>query len=146
MIEIMENNINLNLDICMKMSFQGKMAYPEECCGVLIGDMDELKIDKICSLENSSEQSKRGDRFIIDPGEIINVEKNLEKDTESIIGIYHSHPDAEAVLSREDEENMIPGMLYIVLSIVDEKCRDIRAYLKTEPDKEASSLKLNYVR
>ncbi|MCR4849756.1 MAG: M67 family metallopeptidase [Lachnospiraceae bacterium] len=122
------------------------MAYPEECCGVLIGDMDELKIDKICSLENSSEQSKRGDRFIIDPGEIINVEKNLEKDTESIIGIYHSHPDAEAVLSREDEENMIPGMLYIVLSIVDEKCRNIRAYLKTEPDKEATSLKLNYVR
>ena len=142
----MENRIDLNLDICMKMSFLGKMAYPEECCGVLVGRTDELKVDKICSLENTSEQSRKGNRFLIDPRQIMNVENSLDKDHESIIGIYHSHPDAEAVLSGEDEEYMMPGMVYIVLSIVDEKCRDIRAYLKTEPDKKASLIPLSYVR
>ena len=142
----MENRIEINLDISMKMSFLGKMAYPEECCGVLVSNSDEFKIDKICSLENASVQREKGIRFTVDPRELISVENSLDKNSESIVGIYHSHPDAEAVLSGEDEDNMIPGMVYIVLSIVDEKCRDIRAYIKTEPDRKASPRTLSYVR
>lgn len=59
------------------------------------------------------------------------MECRIENEGYDLIGFYHSHADAEAILSDEDEENMIPGMVYAILSVFPGKPGQIRAYRKT---------------
>ena len=140
----MNDEIILNLDTCMKMSFWSKITYPDECCGVLFGKGGGLKIDKAYLINNSLGNGDRRYGYAIDPGDLIKIERVMAGDNSDLVGIFHSHPDAEASLSVEDEENMIPGMAYVILSVTGEKCRDIKVYIKKNPGERASLLTLSY--
>ena len=59
-----------------------------------------------------------------------------------MIGFYHSHADAEASLSDEDEENMIPGMVYAILPVFQGKPGQIRVYRKTGTDVKAAGISI----
>ena len=109
-----------------------KNAYPTEGCGLLIGHADRFLItDHIC-MENTDRPDMAGKHFVMDPLKVYEAEKEAEKKGLDILGFYHTHPDHKASLSEEDHRYMIPGMLYMILSVVNEKCRDIRVFEKRE--------------
>ena len=58
------------------------------------------------------------------------LEKKSEEKGYRILGFYHSHPDCPAKMSSEDSEYMIPNMLYVIASINNGKCGEIRGYVK----------------
>ena len=60
------------------------------------------------------------------------VQKETEDSTSGIIGFYHSHPDKEAVLSMADKRGMIPGQLYVLVSVCSSGCRNITAWCRTD--------------
>ena len=61
-----------------------------------------------------------------------------------IVGFYHSHPDREAVLSGEDETEMIPEQVYVILSAVKKKYAGISAWKKQDCLRKAEQLEISY--
>lgn len=96
-------------------------AYPEECCGVLIGhrleDGEEgYLVERLLPAANDREDS-RHNRFLIRPETILAAEKEARGLGLEIIGYYHSHPDHPAVPSEFDREHAWPGVSYLIASV-----------------------------
>lgn len=124
------------------MKEQVDKAYPNECCGVLLGLLsdNEKIVHKIIPTQNIAKQDVRDKSFRISPFELYKIECNAEKEALEVLGFYHSHPEYEAVLSKEDVLHMIPGYSYPIISVKkqtsSEKRYEIRSYTRSFEQKE----------
>lgn len=84
----------------------------EEVCGALLGD--DAHIRQHWPLANCS--SRRGDRYFIPAQDVLQVERQAAKVGLVLVGFYHSHPRGQAVPSRTDLANALPGYIYIIIS------------------------------
>jgi proteasome lid subunit RPN8/RPN11 len=93
--------------------------YPHECCGFLVGkaDGEAVIVSRTVPAQNTRDDSPRN-RFEIDPGELVKVDRAARADGLGVVGFYHSHPDAPAVPSNFDREHAWPGYCYIIVSVV----------------------------
>ena len=107
---------------------EAEKSYPDEGCGILFADQSGKVITKIYRMDNTSDPQLKGEYFFIDPLKIYRAEQQAGEMGLKLMGFFHTHPDCEAVLSEEDKKYMIPQMLYMVLSVTEGKCRDIRAF------------------
>ena len=123
------NKVVLSREILGELIEIGKKTYPSEGCAVLLGSSENSEINKVKELNNSVRKELSNIFFQVDPEEILKI----EKEGVYIAGFFHTHPDNRAVLSREDEEYMIPGLMYIVMSIIKGNFVEVRAYVK-DPD------------
>ncbi|MCR5148960.1 MAG: M67 family metallopeptidase [Eubacterium sp.] len=117
-------------------------TYPYECCGILFrasltddsgndpsgGEKPEDEIIRAVPLNNNRDIEDSRKHFSTDPMEILRVEREYEEQGFEIAGFYHSHPDCPAVPSEEDEREMIPGMLYLIVSVKKGTCREFRVW------------------
>ncbi len=119
------------------------IRYPEECCGLLFGSVSEdgsARITQSVSMRNRVLPGHRGSHYGIDPLELFRKEQLFEKKGLELIGFYHSHPNAAAEPSAEDKGDMIPGFIYMIVSLMSEKKPVIRAWVKnTEGDRNIES-------
>jgi len=107
-------------------------TYPEECCGFLIGPTGEpRRIEEIRRATNVVPEN-RARRYVIDPKETFMVEKSLTGSGLEIVGFYHSHPNHPAVPSEFDRGHAWPWYSYVILSIVDRRPEDLRAWTLDE--------------
>ena len=111
----------------------GRAAYPEECCGALLGTAGNgaARIMRVERIENSSREEKRR-RYVIAPPEYIRVERLADADGLAVLGFYHSHPDHPAVPSEYDREHGLPFFHYVVLAVGPESAGEIASYLLSE--------------
>jgi proteasome lid subunit RPN8/RPN11 len=82
----------------------GEETYPYECCGVLLGSMDEdgvRSVSAIARCGNTRDDSPRN-RYHIDPKELVRIQREGRARGQDIIGFYHSHPDHPARWSSTD--------------------------------------------
>jgi proteasome lid subunit RPN8/RPN11 len=92
-------------------------TYPNECCGVMLGSVDDVKIvRRAVVLENVAEGSQRA-RYELSPEDLIRANRAAREQGLDLIGIYHSHPDADAYFSKTDLENSYPWYSFVVLSV-----------------------------
>ena len=109
-----------------------RSAYPEECCGFLLGmDSDGRRIRRALSAPNTTRGS-RGNRFNIDPMELVRAEEEARRSNLNLIGIYHSHPDSPAQPSKVDLDNAWPGYTYLVVSVQNGEPKDLAAWFLSE--------------
>ncbi|MGB0581331.1 MAG: Mov34/MPN/PAD-1 family protein [Limisphaerales bacterium] len=114
-------------------------AYPAEGCGlILVRGTLSTRVRPCTNAQMKYHELDpaafpRTDRnaYFIEPRELLQVERELRETGEKILGIYHSHPDAEAYFSEEDQaqamadgEPIHPGTGYLVLSVREGKTRD----------------------
>lgn len=105
-------------------------TYPEECCGFLIGVPGEPKEVLDARHATNIVDSNRGRRYVINPREILQVDKELRGTGREIVGFYHSHPDHPARPSSFDEaQGTWPGYSYLILGIVDGNPSDLRSWI-----------------
>ena len=126
------------------MQTHAEQAYPEECCGLLLGrQQGDLKIlFDLLPVKNSWQDespeilqeiddtvcwrgSKR-DRFAIAPEEMLRAQKQARDRDLIIVGIYHSHPDHAAIPSECDRAIAWPQYSYIIISVQQGIARDLR--------------------
>ena len=94
-----------------------KDSYPEECCGILIGNsMRERKVFYVERSTNINKDRVR-DRYIIDPREINLADKQARSQSLDIMGFYHSHPDHPDSPSEFDREMGQSGYSYVIVSV-----------------------------
>jgi proteasome lid subunit RPN8/RPN11 len=96
----------------------GQGAYPEECCGLLIG-LAGPAAKRVVALRRAANarENSRHNRYEIAPGELLEAEKAALASGLDIIGFYHSHPDHPSRPSVFDREHAIPWYSYVILSV-----------------------------
>ncbi|MCL2179627.1 MAG: M67 family metallopeptidase [Treponema sp.] len=107
---------------------EGESAYPNECCGILIGAIDAYGVKTVMHIEaihNAREDGEQYHRFLITPEEMLKAEKTARIRKQDVIGFYHSHPDHPAVPSDYDKEHALPFYSYIIVSVNKDKDRQL---------------------
>jgi len=97
----------------------GEETYPDECCGVLVGQIDDNTrlVTSIARAGNTRTDSAHN-RYNIDPRELIKIQSEGRKRGEDIVGFYHSHPDHPARWSQTDfAEAHWYGCSYVITSV-----------------------------
>ena len=82
----------------------GEETYPHECCGVLLGTMDDNGTRIVTSTARcgNTRNDSPHNRYNIDPKELVRIQREGRARGEDIIGFYHSHPDHPAQWSQTD--------------------------------------------
>jgi proteasome lid subunit RPN8/RPN11 len=97
----------------------GEETYPQECCGVLLGQMDgdTRTVSSVARAGNTRTDSAHN-RYNIDPKDLIRIQREGRERGEDIVGFYHSHPDHPARWSSTDlAEAHWFGCSYVITSV-----------------------------
>ena len=111
-------------------------AYPEECCGLLIGrrnDAGDLVVTQVEASPNTATDGRR--RFEVDPQLRFDLMRRLADMPEDIIGHYHSHPDEAAAPSATDRGMIYePDLVWLITAVEGGRAAETRAYAADAPD------------
>ena len=98
----------------------GARAYPNECCGALLGivtESEEKQVQALLPLDNRREGEAARTRFLVTADDFLWAEKQARAQGREILGFYHSHPDHPAQPSEFDREHALPWYSYIVVRV-----------------------------
>ena len=98
----------------------GEETYPHECCGVLLGCVNDggtRVVTSTARCRNTRTDSLQN-RYNIDPRELVRIQREGRERGEDIVGFYHSHPDHPAQWSQTDHaEAHWWGCSYVITSV-----------------------------
>lgn len=109
-------------------------AYPNECCGALLGKIEEDRksVTVALPLENSF-HGVQAQRYEIRQDDLLRADAEARARGLDLIGIFHSHPDCDAYFSKTDLENSCPWYSFVILSIKRGEFDHARSFLP-DPD------------
>jgi proteasome lid subunit RPN8/RPN11 len=112
----------------------GEEAYPEECCGAMLGrDRDDgvREIVEILRIGNTKDEN-RTRRYLIDPKDLLAAEKTARGKKLDVLGIYHSHPDHPSRPSEFDREHAMPFWSYVIVAVAKGKAELLTSWQLSE--------------
>ena len=97
----------------------GEETYPHECCGVLLGAMeDDTRTVRAVARAGNTRVDSLHNRYNIDPRELIRIQREARERGEDIVGFYHSHPDHPPRWSQTDlAEAHWTGCSYVITAV-----------------------------
>jgi proteasome lid subunit RPN8/RPN11 len=104
----------------------GLAAYPEECCGALLGPVPG-DADETLSLDNVT-TSVRERRYLVSPEAYRQAEAHADRTGRRLLGFYHSHPDHPAEPSAFDLEQAWPNLSYVIVSVRHGRADGVRSW------------------
>ena len=119
----------------------GEETYPQECCGVLLGNAapEGNRVLQTVRAGNTRTDSAHN-RYNIAPEELVRIQRQARKLGLDIVGFYHSHPDHPAMWSSTDfAEAHWVGCSYVITSVEKGSAKIINSFLLTgtgEDDKK----------
>ncbi|MBV8865654.1 MAG: M67 family metallopeptidase [Acidobacteriaceae bacterium] len=100
------------------MLLHAERTYPNECCGAMLGHIQGEKkvVTQAVPLENAY-AGEQAARYEVRPEDIREADRAARARGLDLIGIFHSHPDADAYFSETDLKNSCPWYSFVVLSV-----------------------------
>lgn len=97
----------------------GSQAYPNECCGALLGVAtdDAKQVRELLPLDNRRQGEAARTRYLVTADDYRWAEKQAREKGLDILGFYHSHPDHPTQPSEFDREHALPWYSYIVVGV-----------------------------
>jgi proteasome lid subunit RPN8/RPN11 len=93
-------------------------AWPEEGCGLLVGDPATGIVTGVHPTANLAMSARL---YTLDPREHLRIDLAAETDGRAVIGVFHSHTVADACPSPTDvAQAPDPSWHYVVVSLRDE--------------------------
>lgn len=89
---------------------------PDECCGMVAGRADDaVRVFRATNTEHSPL------RFMIDPKEQLEIDREIETEGLELTAIYHSHTRTEPKPSETDIlfAKLWPGVLWVIVGLAD---------------------------
>lgn len=125
--------IKINAEHLEEIKRHAEREYPHECCGLLIGRIEDEGRTRVVSetypVKNSWEAGPQHDRMLISPLDYARAEREAGKRGLGVVGDYHSHPDHPAIPSQFDlEHSPWPTMSYIVVSVREGHAAELRSW------------------
>ena len=118
---------------------EGSAAYPNECCGILIGrdvvasGVEKRRVvDRLEPGRNVFEADEQYHRFSIDPRQQMKAERAAEAEGKLVLGFYHSHPDHPARPSEYDRQHAWPFYSYVIVAIAKGAAADMTSWVLDE--------------
>lgn len=113
-----------------------RQAYPKEACGLLAAGPGTGAVAQVYPMTNT-EDSPIG--YAMDPREQLLVEKQMRRQGQRMIGIYHSHTATEAYPSPVDVRLALsPDLSYTLVSLKDQAAPVLKSYridgVRIEPE------------
>lgn len=108
----------------------GEDAYPNECCGALVGRPlpDGWEITAAIRAANARRDNRRN-RYEIAPEELLGMVGEARRQNLEIAGFYHSHPDHPAQWSPTDlTEAHWLGASYVITEVAHGQAMQTRAF------------------
>ena len=118
--------LRLTQEHLSEISDHAERVYPEECCGLLLGELEgataRKQLIEVVALENTwsageEEALTKTRRYTIDPRDMLRSQKYAREKALQIIGIYHSHPDHPAIPSECDRAQAWSDYAYVIVSV-----------------------------
>ena len=125
--------LKLNREVLDRILRHCVESYPYECCGLMLGREDEggkIVVD-VVRVRNVHEEDRRV-RYMIDPMEYYEVERQAEQRGLKVVGIYHSHPNVPARPSQYDLNHSFPWYSYLIVSVSGEKVNEYRSWVRDD--------------
>ena len=120
--------IVLDAALLKRIEDAAEAAYPDECCGLLVGrgaapepPGGTLVVTRIEASPNVAAGGRR-DRFEVDPQVRFDLMRALAGGDQRIIGHYHSHPDHSPRPSERDLEMALEPDLVWLITAVERGC------------------------
>jgi proteasome lid subunit RPN8/RPN11 len=120
-----------------------RLAHPEECCGLLVGD-DAVAFREVQRCANDMTRLHQSDpaayprdgsrAFHMRESDTLRVLLEAERRGLRVTGVYHSHVDAQAYFSELDQEFALqplfpfPDAHHVVLAVLDGKVAELGAF------------------
>ncbi|MGN0918633.1 MAG: Mov34/MPN/PAD-1 family protein [Oxalobacter sp.] len=124
----------------------GEATYPNECCGIMLGDVlaDGTKMLKeLLPVDNSREDEEQYHRFEIKAEDLLKAEKVAASRQLDVIGFYHSHPDHPSEPSEYDRSHAFLFYSYIIVAVEKGKATAFTSWeLNKDFQFESETLKL----
>lgn len=117
----------------------GEAGFPNEICGILLGKETDGRryIRTVMPIENQFEADEQYHRFRITPEAMFKAERLARHDRLDVLGVYHSHPNAEAQPSEYDRDHAAwTAWSYVIVSVREGKAANLRAW-KLRDDRSA---------
>lgn len=112
----MERSCTITSQALARMVAHAESERPRECCGILLGQGDDVA--EAVPVPNIADSP---DRFLLDPVGHIRVRREARARGLSVVGFYHSHPYSPAVPSKTDmKELAYPECLHAIVSLASE--------------------------
>lgn len=110
---------------------QGEKAYPDECCGFLLGRRHKENKEVLMTLraDNARENQEKYNRFLITADAYLSCEKVASLKDLDILGFYHSHPNARAKPSLHDLEHGWPWYSYVIVSVREKAAKEVTSWV-----------------
>jgi len=106
-------NVRISRALLDRLGAAARAAAPLECCGLLIGDADNIW--KAAAVPNIASNPERA--FEVDPAAHIAVQRQARKEGLKIVGHYHSHPGGRPDPSAVDAARAeVDGTLWLILT------------------------------
>ena len=116
----MITRLEISHDHLARIEALARAAFPSECCGLLIGvtrDESVVQVTRIAESRNLAAPD-RPDRFEIDPALQFSLLRELRGAEESIVGVYHSHPNGRPSPSLRDlEDARDPSLIWLITAV-----------------------------
>src|SRR6476619_3244096 len=107
--------LRLNPQVDAAIRGHGSEAYPNECCGALIGR--DGTVSETMALPNMTDEGPRT-RFRVTPTDYRAAEQRAGELGADLLGFYHSHPDHPARPSQYDLDHAWPFFSYVIVSVM----------------------------
>ncbi len=146
--------LKLSADHIQAMNAHAERTYPDECCGLMLGNVQESDtgfaqmnqraessvrvVTTLYPVENSWDQQVATDlqdespsktrRYAIAPEAMLKAMRDARSRNLAIIGIYHSHPDCPAVPSECDRRLAWQHYSYSIISVQQGKTREFYSW------------------
>jgi len=127
--------IKLSSDMEKNIRADGERAYPNECCGVLIGEIDNegvKTVKRTLTIDNAREEGEQYNRFLITPENMMKAEQSARAMKLDVVGFYHSHPDHPSAPSGYDKDHALPFYSYIIVSVDKGKAQILTSWELTD--------------
>ncbi|GAB6051879.1 M67 family metallopeptidase [Magnetospira thiophila] len=116
---------------------EAEAAYPDECCGLLVGSKKpggRVLVQQVVPTANVAEEDTH-DRFEIDPRVHIRLLRELRGGPTTVVGHYHSHPDHPAQPSAQDLERAHdPALIWLIAAVAKGRVAALTAH-RLDPEK-----------
>lgn len=111
--------LKISIDLIKSIKEYGELEYPNECCGIILGNFSEQgkNAQELIGVSNARDEANRHNRFLITPKEMLKAEIYAHKKGLDVIGFYHSHPDHPSKPSQYDLDHAWPRYSYIIVSV-----------------------------
>lgn len=130
--------VRLSRQLQQQIFRQMEASFPNEGGGFLLGyaQDDDVTVQDVIEVENVFDTEEQYHRYAMTPQNWMQIEDQADERGMTLVGYYHSHPNAPAIPSEYDREHALPHFAYVITSVRDGEAVDMRGW-KLKDDRSA---------